>query len=99
MLHISHIYAIYLTWLFKLLFVLCRIFVINNFAMKKAFALICYNLGLWGVLGFFATLIIGFVSCCANLSSNIFYGFLILFAIVGVTATTICVFRGCKKAQ
>lgn len=67
--------------------------------MKKAFVLICYNLGLWGVLGFFATLLLGFISCCANLSANMFYGLLILFAAVGITATSICVTRGCKKAE
>ncbi len=67
--------------------------------MKKILAIICYNLGLWGILGFFATLILGFISCCANLSPNFFYGALILFAVIGITATTICVSRGCKKAQ
>ncbi len=65
--------------------------------MKKILVLICYNLGLWGILGFFATLFLGFLSCCANLSENIFYGFLIVFAVVGITATSICVSRGCKK--
>ena len=65
--------------------------------MKRAFVLICYNLGMWGILGFFATLILGFLACCANLSENIFYGSLIFFALIGITATTICVKRGCKK--
>jgi hypothetical protein len=67
--------------------------------MKKVFALICYNLGLWGILGFFATLLLGFIACCTNLSPTVFYGLLILFAAVGITATTICVARGCKKAN
>ncbi len=65
--------------------------------MKKILVLICYNLGLWGILGFFATLFLGFLSCCANLSENIFYGFLIAFAVIGVAATSFCVSRGCKK--
>jgi len=67
--------------------------------MKKILAIICYHLGLWGILGFFATLILGFISCCANLSHFFFYGALILFATVGITATTICVSRKCKKAE
>ncbi|WP_167616395.1 hypothetical protein [Maribellus sediminis] len=66
--------------------------------MKKILVLICYNLGLWGMLGFFATLLLGFLSCCANLSANIFYGFLIAFAAIGLTATSICIYRGCNKA-
>ena len=65
--------------------------------MNKIVTLICYNLGLWGILGFFATIFIGFLSCCANLSSTVFYTALIVFAIIGLTATTICVARGCKK--
>lgn len=65
--------------------------------MKKILVLVCYNLGLWGILGFFATLFLGFLSCCANLSESVFYGSLIAFAVVGITASSICVSRGCKK--
>jgi hypothetical protein len=65
--------------------------------MKKVLVLICYNLGLWGILGFFATLLLGFLACCANLSENIFYGSLIAFALVGIITSAICVSRGCKK--
>lgn len=65
--------------------------------MKRAFVLICYNLGLWGILGFFATLFLGFLACCTNLSESVFYVSLAIFALVGVTATGICVSRGCKK--
>lgn len=65
--------------------------------MKKALILICYNLGLWGLLGFLATLVLGFLSCCANLSVNFFYGSLITFAVIGLVATSFCVLRGCKK--
>lgn len=67
--------------------------------MKKVFVLICYNLGIWGIFGFFATLILGFLACCANLSQNVFYSALIVFAVIGLSATTICVTRECKKAQ
>nr|WP_321353532.1 hypothetical protein [uncultured Draconibacterium sp.] len=65
--------------------------------MNKIVTLIFYNLGLWGILGFFATIILGFLACCANLTSTVFYTALIVFAIIGLTATTICVARGCKK--
>ncbi len=65
--------------------------------MNKIVTLICYNLGLWGILGFFVTILLGFLACCANLSSTVFYTALIVFAIIGLTSTTICVTRGCKK--
>ncbi len=65
--------------------------------MEKTLLLICYNLSLWGILGFFATIVLGFLTCCAGLSQNIFFGALIIFAIVGITMTAVCVSRGCKK--
>jgi len=67
--------------------------------MNKIVTLICYNLGLWGILGFFATIILGFLSCCANLSPNVFYIALIAFAAIGITASAICIARGCKKIR
>ncbi|WP_340111627.1 hypothetical protein [Maribellus mangrovi] len=67
--------------------------------MKKILVLICYNLALWGLLGFFATLLLGFLSCCANLSANVFYGSLIVFAVIGIAASSYCVARGCKKTM
>ena len=66
--------------------------------MKRFMLLTCYNLGLWGLLGFFATLLLGFLSCCANLSENTFYTLLIVFAAIGITSTAICVLKGCKKS-
>jgi len=66
--------------------------------MKKILVLICYNLGLWGILGFFATLFLGFLSCCANLPEKVFFIFLIIFAAIGLSATMICVARGCHKS-
>lgn len=66
--------------------------------MKKVLVLLCYNLGLWGILGFFATLFLGFLSCCTNLSENIFFGFLIAFAVIGISASVCCIARGCKKS-
>ncbi|MEN8116408.1 MAG: hypothetical protein ABFS16_05485 [Bacteroidota bacterium] len=65
--------------------------------MKRAFALICCHLGLWGFLGFLVTLLFGFLACCAKVSTNVFYISLAVFAVIGITATTICVSRGCKK--
>ena len=67
--------------------------------MKKELFLICYNLSIWGILGFFATLLFGFLACCANLSQNYFIGSLIAFAIIGITVTSICVSKGCKKLK
>jgi len=67
--------------------------------MKRVFVLICYHLGLWGILGFFATLLFGFLSCCFHLSVDVFYGLLVAFALLGLTATTICVSRRCRKAE
>ncbi len=65
--------------------------------MNKIVTLICYNLGLWGILGFFVTIILGFLSCCANLPSQVFYIGLISFGVIGIAASTFCVARGCKK--
>ncbi|MCG6188221.1 hypothetical protein [Maribellus maritimus] len=67
--------------------------------MKKELFLIGYNLGIWGILGFLATLLFGFLTCCANLPSKYFYGSLIAFAIMGISITTVCVTRGCKKMK
>jgi uncharacterized membrane protein YiaA len=65
--------------------------------MKKEIFLLCYNLSLWGFLGFFVTLLFGFLACCANLSTKVFYVSLIIFAVLGITISLICVIRGCKK--
>jgi len=67
--------------------------------MNKVFILICYHLGLWGILGFLITLILGFLSCCANLSQNIFLSSLVAFALIGLIATSVCVSKGCKKTN
>lgn len=67
--------------------------------MKRTLSLICYHLGLWGILGFFVTLLFGFIACCANLSENVFYIALIAFAALGITATTLCVVKGCRKNE
>jgi hypothetical protein len=75
------------------------ILIIKVMNMRRAFYLICYHLGLWGLLGFIFTLILGFLACCMNLPENLFFTFLGIFALTGITATTICVSRGCKKLE
>lgn len=52
--------------------------------MKKVIVLIGIYLGLWGILGFFATIILGFLSCCIGLSQEIYFGALISFMIVAI---------------
>jgi len=71
----------------------------KNKVMKRPLSLICYYLGLWGILGFFVTLIFGFISCCANLSEDVFYISLIAFAALGITTTSLCVVKGCRKGE
>jgi hypothetical protein len=65
--------------------------------MQKLLALICFHLGFWGILGFFITLIAGFLTCCAGLSQTVFWSILGIFAFVGLSATCVCVGNGCKK--
>ena len=67
--------------------------------MNKVFILICYHLGFWGILGFLATLIFGFIACCTNLSQNNFFASLIIFAALGLIASTVCVARGCMRKE
>ena len=67
--------------------------------MKKVFALICYHLGLWGIIGFFATLLLGFLSCWTGLSKNVFYIGLMFVAAAGISITSICVSRSCSKTK
>jgi hypothetical protein len=65
--------------------------------MKKILVLVCYHLGLWGFLGFVITLLIGFIVCCANLSSEFFYTALVIFAVIAALAITYCIMRKCSK--
>jgi len=67
--------------------------------MKNTFVLTCYYLGLWGIFGFFVTLIFGFLACCLNLDPVIFYGVLVFFAAFGIVSTFVCVSRKCKCLQ
>ena len=67
--------------------------------MKKIFVLGCFYLGLWGILGFFATIILSFFSCCAELSQEIYFGALIVFAVLGIVMTCRSVSKECKKQK
>ena len=64
--------------------------------MKRVIALICFYLGLWGVLGFLATVLLGFLSCCAGLSKEIYYGALVGFALLAIVMTCRSVAK-CRK--
>jgi len=67
--------------------------------MKNIFVLSCFYLGVWGVLGFFATILLGFLFCCAGLSQEIYFGALIAFALLGIGMTYRSVSKECKKQQ
>lgn len=64
--------------------------------MKKTVGLACIYLGLWGFLGFVATIILGFLSCCAGLPEEIFFTALAVFAIVAIGMTCRSVSKQCK---
>lgn len=64
--------------------------------MKKAIILTCYYLGLWGIMGFLFTLVLGFISYNFGFSEKIFLGILVAFAVTGVTISLICMKRDCK---
>ncbi len=68
-------------------------------SMKKVLVLTCYHLGLWGILGFFATLVLGFIAYRTNLSETIFYLSLGIFAAIGIGVTTYCISRNCTKSD
>ena len=59
----------------------------------------CYHFGLWGILGFFATITLGFITYRANLSVEIFYVLLGIFAVTGISASTYCILRKCTKSD
>lgn len=65
--------------------------------MQRIVTLICYHLGLWGLLGFLATLVIGFIACCAGVSKPVFYILLGIFAIIGIACSARCILRNCKS--
>jgi len=67
--------------------------------MGKAIYLLGFYIGLWGIIGFLATIFFGFLACCMNIGPVIYYGILILFAITGIVSTAFCVTRKCYNLQ
>ncbi len=65
--------------------------------MKKTLTLICFYLGLWGVLGFLATIAMGFLICCMGWSRNLYYILLVLVALFGIVMTCRSVYKCCSK--
>ncbi|WP_346856015.1 hypothetical protein [uncultured Draconibacterium sp.] len=66
---------------------LLDLFLVKIFIMKKVLLIALLNLELWGILGFFATIILSFLSCCFGLSKETFLFSLAVFAAIGVTMT------------
>ncbi len=65
--------------------------------MKQIIFLTGFHLCFWGFLGFLATLLFGFIACCAGFSADIFFASLMIFAATGITVSAICISRRCKK--
>ena len=61
--------------------------------MKKSFLIAAVNLGLWGVLGFFATIILSFLSCCIGISKEGYMISLGIFAFTAITMTLKSAFK------
>lgn len=67
--------------------------------MKKILIIYLYYLGLWGLFGFFFTLIMGFLFCCFNFSQTFFYISLLIFLINSIICSYICVNKNYKKTN
>ena len=65
--------------------------------MKKTVGLTCFYLGLWGFIGFIATIILSFLSCCAGIPKEIYFVSLFLFALVAIVMTCRSVSKECKN--
>ncbi|QGY47651.1 hypothetical protein GM418_29480 [Maribellus comscasis] len=61
--------------------------------MKKLFLIAVVYLGLWGILGFFATIILSFLSCCFGVSKETYMISLGVFAFIAVAMTLKSVFK------
>ena len=59
----------------------------KNESMKKLFLIVVVYLELWGVLGFFATIILSFLSCCIGLSKETYLTSLGVFAFIAIAMT------------
>jgi len=65
--------------------------------MQKFLVLMCYHLGIWGFVGFFTTLVLGFIACCTGISKPVFFIALAGFALIGIGVSLVCTARRCKK--
>lgn len=66
--------------------------------MKKLMLLGCFYLGIWGFGGFILTLLLGFLSCCFGLSVTVYYGALIVYALVAVAMSASSVYKECNPS-
>jgi hypothetical protein len=64
--------------------------------MKKIIVLAGFYLGLWGILGFFATILLGFLSCCAGLSKEIYLVLLLAFVLTAIVMAARSIFKEYK---
>lgn len=61
--------------------------------MKKLILLIVFYLGMWGILGFFATITLSFLACCIGVSEEFYVTSLVIFGILAVAFTAYSVVR------
>lgn len=65
--------------------------------MNKLFTLTCFYAGVWGALGFLATIVLGAVFCCAGWSQAWYIPVLILFALIGSVMIWRSVSKCCQR--
>ena len=67
--------------------------------LNKILFIACFHAGIWGMFGFFMTLLFGFLASIAGLAVDFFYYSLVAFAITGIVIGLYCVLRCCKKMK
>jgi len=72
-------------------------FVYKPKVMNKLFTLTCFYAGIWGVLGFLVTIVLGAVFCCAGWSPTLFIPLLVLFALIGLAMIWRSVYKCCHR--
>ncbi|RKD91870.1 hypothetical protein BC643_2238 [Mangrovibacterium diazotrophicum] len=65
--------------------------------MNKLFTLTCFYAGVWGILGFLVTIILGALFCCAGWSQAFYIPLLVLFALVGIAMIWRSVSKCCQQ--
>jgi hypothetical protein len=65
--------------------------------MEKLFVLASFYLSLWGILCFFAIIILSFLSCYAGVSKETYLVSLFLFALIAVIMTSRGIFKDYKR--